>query len=163
MGKKGYQIIVLILALVTLTGVVLTGVIYTDRQNFEQTVVVDTNGVTQQNLSFSPPKIFPGETSVCKINLASRASGDFKILLDYVGLEGGTLNEFVRVAVCCEEWSDEYALSDLVAGKKVEFVTKCVAGQQKTVTLSYFIPSSVGNEAQGKEAKFDVFLTMSLE
>ena len=162
MNKTSYKIIIIALAIVTLTGVVLTGVIYNDRLNYEENVVIESDGVQQKPLCFSPPKLFPGETSVCKINLVSRSSGDFHILLDYVGLEEGLLNEFVRVTVCCDNWSGSYNLSDLVAGERVEFDANCIAGQTKAVTIEYSIPSYVGNEAQGKSTSFEVLLSASL-
>lgn len=162
LSKKMYQIIIFILAFVTIAGVVIAGVIYNERQNWEETVYLDENGVQNQSLSFSTPNLLPGESSVCKINIVSRANGNFHFLLDYVGLDEGTLNEFVRVVVCCDKWSEEYYLSDLVAGEKVEFDAECVEGQVKTVTIEYSIPSSVGNEAQGKKTSFDLSLSATL-
>ena len=156
------QIIIFALAFLTITGVVMAGVTYNERQNWEKTVYVDENGVQNQALNFSSLNLVPGESSVCKINIVSRASGDFHFLLEYVGLDEGTLNEFVRVAVCCDNWSKEYNLSDLVAGEKVEFDAECEEGQVKTVTIEYSIPSSVGNEAQGKRAAFDLSLSLTL-
>lgn len=162
LSKKMCQIIIFALAILTIAGIVITGVIYSERQNWEETVIVEENGVKKQSLNFSTPNLVPGESSVCKINIVSRASGGFHFILDYVGLDEGTLNEFVRVTVCCDNWSGEYNLSDLVAGEKVEFDVHCEEGQVKTVVIEYFIPSSVGNEAQGKEASFDLSLSATL-
>ena len=162
MHKTKYTIIIIALVMVTITGIVLAGIIFSDRQNYSQKVVVEGDGILDKPLHFSPPNLAPGESTVCKINLVSRSSGDFHILLDYVGLEEGNLNEFVRVTVCCDTWSEVYGLSDLVAGQKVEFDTRCVADEIKTITIEYSIPSSVGNEAQGKVTSFEVLLSAKL-
>ena len=162
MGKRLYQIAILTLALVVVAGVVISGVILNDRINFEETVVIEQDGIQNKTLSFTPQKLFPGEISVCKLNIVSRANGDFEFLLDYVGLNEGTLNEFVQVAVCCDNQIGEYTLSDLITGSGVTFVATCKEGENKTVTVTYSIPSNVGNEAQGLQTNFETKLSIKM-
>lgn len=157
MPKK--YILLAAIAAVMILGVVILAVVISTGDDFVHNITLAENGRTMQKLEFSVSGLAPGGSREYTLNLKSQVDAHYSIALDFAEQGDGALKNFVDVTILCGEQSHTYSLADLFEGKTTQFDLDIGRGRSAVITITYSMPQSVGNEAQGATADFVINLT----
>lgn len=133
----------------------------TAQNDFSKEITVEINGTTTSLLKIGELNLKPGEDCEYNVNLKSKATGDYKISLDFTEITYSELKNFINVEIIVRD--DEIytkTLSELLDGEEnTEFICSLKGDVATRIHIRYYMPQEVGNEAQGKVADFNVVLT----
>ena len=131
-----------------------------DRNNIEVNL---SDGKTEA-IAFEALSLVPGEQCEYTVTLKSEQAKKYDLTLDFVETEEKTLKHYARVkiiangeTVCDELLADAFEKDDIVL--PVDFSE----GKNIELTIVYYLPIDVGNEAKRAEAVFELLLTASNE
>ena len=160
MKIKSISMFAFSLVLLLLMSTMLTFYMIYAHETFEEGITVSENGVTEAVVEVRDLNLAPSESREYVINLVCKASGGYHITLEYEEQLDGGLKQFVNVAVRLgEETVYEGRLSKLLSGEeKIQFDGVLEEKTPLPITVIYEMPVSIGNEAQGTYADFDVRL-----
>ena len=164
MSKGKIMRLVLILgSALILVGVTL--VVWTLNRNDEQNVIKvllsDDATVTEQ---FESLRLVPGEECEYTVKLQSKKEVLYDLNLDFVETEDKTLKQFARVKILSngQVLYDELlatAFEDEDIAVEVDFRTD----KNTELTILYYLPIDVGNEAKNAEAIFELLLSANIK
>ena len=163
MKNRSVNMLIVALLLLAALSVTLFVFLADAKEKFPKEITVDADGVSETVLTVRDLHLNPTESREYSINLFCAASGMYDVSLDYEETVDGGLKHFVNVTVKADGVTVyEGALSDLLNGT----ATVCFNGELRekrtqeplVLTITYHMPRSVGNEAQGTYADFDVNL-----
>ena len=104
--------------------------------------------------------LLPTETKEYTVQLVCEASGSYYIYVSYIETNDGGMKHFVDVRI--KKGDDtvyEGKLDELLDTEKiVEFEGVIEADDPIPITVYYTMPGTVGNEAQGTSASFNLNL-----
>ena len=119
----------------------------------------ETASVEFENLS-----LVPGDMVEYKIKLKGNHVKRYDVVLDFVEKEEKTLKHFAYVKITA---NDEVIYDDLLASifsDDVIFLpVDFKEGKNTELTVSFYLPVEVGNEAKNAEALFEMLITASNE
>ena len=151
-GDKLKYIIIIISIVLTLTGVVIFGVLK-NNDNLDKTTVVKLNGEISKTLKAEVKGLYPGKTEEYKILLEGSDAEEFFITLKFFGDDGGKLKDHVDVGIVTDNVSVEKPLSELLDGELISL------GQGLTeIKILYTMPIDTGDEIQGESVSFKIEL-----
>lgn len=164
MTKGRFMRIVLILgSVLILIGVALmTWMLITeiDRNNIEVYLSDDkTHTIEFKNLS-----LVPGESCEYYVKLKSENAKKYDLSLDFVETEDKTLKNFAYVKILSKDKliCDEL-LSSVFENKNIVLPVDFEAATNTELTIVYYLPIDVGNEAKNAEAVFELLIKASNE
>ena len=113
-----------------------------------------------QTIPFEKLGLVPGDSVTYDLYLSTTDGPTKKVYLEFYEVQDSPLKDFVRVRILVndEEICDEL-LGDLMDSGKVDFDTDLSVGSECKVTIIYYMPEEVGNEAANAEAWFDLSIT----
>ena len=160
MKNKSINMLIVGLILLGLMAVMLIVFIEKAHDDFEKNITVNSDGVTESVLSVRNLKLTPTQKSEYSINLVCDASGSYHVSLVYEEKTDGGMKEFVNVLVKYDEKiAYEGTLGALLDGHEtIEFESELKSDDPVVITICYEMPYTVGNEAQGTYADFDICL-----
>ena len=147
-------IILVILALLSLSGYFLA-------RRERQTIRIDIAPNQTESVSFEHLALVPGEECKYSIILSTKNARDCALSLSFVEGEPLTLKNYAYARI---EAGGEILCDVLLADLFEDGVFTLPAEstrKRKTVTVTYYLPKEVGNEAQNAEAVFELFITAS--
>lgn len=155
--------VLIISSAIILIGVALTTWILATEEERNNIEVVLSNGKTQC-IEFSDLALIPGGQSEYKIVLKSNNAKEYELRLDFVELEEDVLKNFARVKIMSDDGliCDELLATVFTEEPRVipvDFNTRT----NTELTIVYYLPLDVGNEAKKAEAVFELRLTASNE
>lgn len=151
-GNKLKYIIIIISVILTLTGVVILGILQ-NNSNLEDSTVVEINGETSKTLKAEIKGFYPGKTADYVISLTGDSAEEYSITLNFFGDNGGELKKYILVGVMTDNSSIEKPLEELLEGDALSL------GRGITeITITYTMPIDTGDEAQGESVVFFVEL-----
>lgn len=122
-----------------------------------------SDGATE-TIEFEALGLIPGEQCEYTVVLKSDNADKYDLTLDFVETEEKTLKNFAKVkilagdtVVCDELLANVFEGEDIVLS--VDFESK----ENTELTIVYYMPIEVGNEAKNAEACFNLVLTASNE
>ena len=161
-GKLLRSVLIISSAIILIGVALMTWILATEeeRNNIE---VVLSNGKTQC-IEFSDLALIPGGQSEYKIVLKSHNAKEYELRLDFVELEEDVLKNFARVKIMSDDGliCDELLATVFTEEPRVipvDFNTRT----NTELTIVYYLPLDVGNEAKKAEAVFELRLTASNE
>lgn len=162
MARK--HIVLLSVVAVIILGLALLALVLMLNNDFTNniTIKLKEDGDTYKTIeNFSANGLHPGGApKEYTINLTSSVRDSYIINLSFVETEEGELKNFVEVTITYGEDTQTYLLAELLDGETVTFENVEVAnGEDAVITVSYSMPSEIGNEAKGATADFDIMLT----
>ncbi|MBQ7378962.1 MAG: hypothetical protein IJW70_04690 [Clostridia bacterium] len=127
-------------------------------------IVVDLASESTQVIEFENLCLIPGESCEYTITLKGEHADRYELLFDFVELEEGTLKNFARVKI---QSGDKVLYDELLAAAfeqehlalPVDFDRK----QNTELTIIYYLPIEVGNEAKNAGAVFELHVKASNE
>lgn len=157
------QIILVIACALIIVGVVLVSI---DMATPDDENVIDIkleNGETE-TVKFDNLALIPGDFCEYRINLKRDGAARYDLKLDFVELEDKSLKNFARVKIMSgdnvlydELLATAFLNDDLVL--PVDFKENI----NTDLTVVYYLPEEVGNEAKNTEAVFELLFTASNE
>lgn len=158
MKNKNINMLIVAFLLLGVMSVVLTFFIGKAKEDFPKNIEIKENGITEGILTVRDLKLNPTESKEYSVNLVCAASGSYFIFLDYEETKDGGMKQFIDVTVKFDgEVVYEGGLDSLLDGDDViELEGELSATEPLVITICYLMPYSVGNEAQGTYADFDI-------
>ena len=165
MKDKSFYILIVAVLLLSIMAMMLIVFLHRADENFEGSIMVNENGITETLIPVRDLTLVPGTTKEYDINLICEATGSYFIHVDLEESRDGGMKEFVDVLV---EFDGvrvyEGKLTELLdEGKVIETVGELHASEPLIVTLRYSMSVEVGNEAQGTSSDFDVHVIIEKE
>ena len=128
-------------------------------------IKVDLSSNRDQKVVFETLALIPGQSCEYNVAFASKPAKKYDIQLDFDENIEKTLKDFAYVRI--ETSSGEVIVDDLLATVfEAEPIALCVDFEEEKNTelnIKYYLPLSVGNEAQGAEALFELNIIASNE
>jgi hypothetical protein len=121
------------------------------------------NNRDEYRVEFSRLGLAPGEQADYTVSLKGFRDEECDVFLSFVDMdENLTLKDFVyaKVSINGETVCDE-PLRELFEKDRVELSYKFKNGEDYKILISYYMPLSVGDEAQNAEATFDLVITIT--
>ena len=113
-----------------------------------------------QDIQFESLRLVPGQSCEYVIKFGHEKTDTFDVKFDFVEQEEKTLKNFARVKLLS---GDETLLDELLANvfENDEFVVPVDMKNRinSEITVVYYLPIDVGNEAKNAEAIFQLLLT----
>ena len=118
-----------------------------------------------QTVEFESLCLVPGESCEYKLSLDGGRADHYDVIFDFVELKEGTLKNFARARIECKgEALQDLLLAELLEKDKTVTIPIDFDKKKNTeLTIVYYMPLEVGNEAQNAEALFELRLTASNE
>ena len=162
MKKQNIYMLIVGFVLLSLMAVMLIFFLEKAKQDFPENITVKENGVTEGIMEVRDLVLSPTESREYSVNLFCDASGSYYIDLDFEETADGGLKQFIKVIISADGHPVYNGpLTDLLDGDEViSFEGELLSSDKEpfVVTVRYFMPYDVGNEAMGTYADFDVHI-----
>ena len=133
-----------------------------DTQDDRNVVRVQLDAGETETIQFERLCLIPGETCEYTVSLSGSHAKQYTLNFDFVETEVGTLKNYARVkivangtVVCDELLATAFERTDLAL--EVDFD----AEKNPELSIVYYLPIEIGNEAKNAEALFELLLTAS--
>ncbi len=154
--------ILIVMSVLILVGVGLTAYFLIADKNV---IKVSVDPEQTQSVSFENLSLRPGESCEYTLVLSCEYDDEYRILFDFVEGDGvQTLKNYAYVriedngrTVCDELLSDAFEREDIGLGANFG------DGAKYNLTVTFYIPDHIGNEAQNAEADFTLLITATNE
>ena len=134
-------------------------------EEFEENITLSKEGATNATLCVQNLTLCPSTSRTYTVHLKCKASGTYRILLDYEEKNDGGLKPFVNVTVRVggeDAWQG--TLAELLDGQTVPTLTgELQAKEPFDVQVIYTMPEQVGNEAQDTFSDFEIHFIIEKE
>jgi hypothetical protein len=129
------------------------------RSNDDQSIDVKMEYGETEIVEFEKFGLIPGESTEYTLYLSTSDGSTSHVTMEFSEQDDSPLGDFVRVKILVndEELCDEL-LADLFGGNDVT-ISGDISSDEFKVTLVYYMPEEVGNEAENAEAWFNVNIT----
>ena len=161
--KRIIQIAVFVIGVLLIGGAILLGwlVATEDERNVMK---VDLESEVAKPIRFESLHLIPGESCEYTVTLSGERTKDYDVHLDFIETEDKKLKEYARVkvvangeVVCDELLARAFERDDI--GLSVNFEKE----KNIELTVTFYLPLEIGNEAKNAEAKFDLLITAGNE
>ncbi len=160
------RVLLIIGSVLIMTGVALNGWIRaTEDERNVINVQIDENKT--QSVEFQNLRLVPGEQCEYKILLSKAGTKTYDLKLNFVEkevVEVKELKNYVRVKILADgqEVCDEI-LATLFENDEIILPIESSKEKRTELTIVYYLPIEVGNEAKNAHASFELLLTASNE
>ena len=163
MSRLGITVLIVSLCVLAATGGLLAANTQIAHEEFEENITLSKEGATNATLCVQNLTLCPSTSRTYTVHLKCKASGTYRILLDYEEKNDGGLKPFVNVTVRVggeDAWQG--TLAELLDGQTVPTLTgELQAKEPFDVQVIYTMPEQVGNEAQDTFSDFEIhFITI---
>ncbi len=133
--------------------------------NDGDTIKLDITVNGAKSIEFEGLALIPGEQREYSVALRSDIPGDYVLNLDFV--EEGTDNDLKHYVYARLRMGDEIIcderLSDLLDGEPLTVASYLSKKEGADITITYYMPLEVGNEAENATADFMISVSSSRE
>lgn len=161
---RNFKDVLLSIAIGVMVGVIIFEVIFAihlyqsagDNQNLN----VKIESGEEEVVEFDALGLLPGQSTEYNLYLTTNDGPTKSVRLEFREKEDSPLADFVRVQIFAndEEICDEL-LADLMSGGDVILDGDLTAAEEFKITIVYYMPEEVGNEAANTEAWFDIYVS----
>lgn len=156
MKKRIKRILILVCIAMSFVGVAFWFVLK-DENNLRDNYVINLNGdnVQEKLPVININEIYPGCEKTCSITLKGSLSEKYDVALDFHEdkSKNNDLVDYLNVRIETKEKNIEKKLKELLNGEKVE-----LGNNASKITITYYMPTSIGNESQDTSAAFYIEL-----
>lgn len=166
MTKRNIAILSVAMLLLTLIAIMLLFLINEAHEKFDDEVTVTVNNVTTSVVPVRNLQLYPGNSKEYKIDVLCRATGHYYLYLDYEEVFNGGMKHFVNVTVMREGMEGviyKGPLTELLDEEENVIISldgNLDAKDPLEITIIYEMPVSIGNEAKGTSADFNINLSI---
>lgn len=117
-----------------------------------------------QSIEFENLGLVPGEQCEYTLKLKSDNAEKYDLKLDFVETEEKTLKKYARVKILAngETVSDDL-LADAFEKEALVLPVDFTENKNTEISIVYYLPIEIGNEAKNAEAVFDLHITATNE
>lgn len=153
------KILIIPMSILIIVGVVLLGVMVDDQNRINSiTVTIEANET--ELVKFDHIGLIPGES--CEYIIKFKAKEDLTLGLDFVENEEKTLKNFAFVRIISDgEVIFDELLADAFEHEEIVLPVSFYQKHNTELTIVYYLPIEVGNEAKNAEADFDLVIRAS--
>ena len=161
----------ILITLVTLSVSLLTGAAFatyfllnSDRVDNIHDINLTVNG--QERVEFKDLMMIPGESVEYDINLTSEMNAEAYVTLQFIRDESavGGLEKYAYARIELEgEVLRDALIGELMEKEPIMFRCKLETENIHKLKVTYYMPESVGNEAQNAEASFELLIVATNE
>lgn len=128
--------------------------------NTDQNINVEIENGETEVVEFEKLGLVPGDKTEYTLIITTKDTIAQTIQLNFYETQDSPLKDFVRVKILIED-EEVYdgLLGDAMDGDAIDTDTSITAGGECRVTIVYYMPEEVGNEAEGAEAWFKLYIT----
>ena len=157
------RILLVTSSILTLIGVgLMWSSIATSEEANEITVHVEDSFM--ESVEFKDLVLIPGESCEYTIKLKGEAAKQYDISLDFVETEEKTLKNFAYVKIIsADEVICDMLLADAFEDDSLVLPVDFSETKNTELTIIYYLPENVGNEAKNAEALFELHLSAEHE
>ena len=113
----------------------------------------------EHTLSFTDLAIIPGDKSEYSIKVGNYVRSRFDLHLSFNETMDGTLDQFLRVRISANDRVlTDQRLCEMFAMDSFDIPFSLDNGETFHLTITYYMPSDVSNEAQNAETAFDLVI-----
>lgn len=139
----------------TLVYVLLSG------QHFMKNITFEIDGDKVEEYKFESLNLVPGASETYKIHFVSKDKLFYKVVTSFEEQENDELAEYVNVDIKYRDDIKSFKLTELYTADPIVYSFAYMNEEDHTLEFTYSIPSTVGNEAQGKVSNFNVVFDIS--
>ena len=158
----------LMIILITVTAVcvaffIIATAITCSKDGFKKEIMLVQNGTTVDNMEIKDLSIHPGESVDYQVLLKTKASGNYKVVMNFKETADGGLKEFMVVTVKSNQiivLSEK--LDQVFNDQTVEFTCGITADKHYIIDIKYAMPAETGNEAMSTNASFTIEFTIDM-
>ncbi len=115
-------------------------------------------------LAFENLSLVPGEKCEYIVKLEKSGADKYDLNLDFVEIEEKTLKNYARVKIIAnDEVIRDELLAEVFENEDIVLPIDFKENKNTELTIVYYLPIDVGNEAKNAEAIFELLLTASNE
>ena len=127
-------------------------------------ITVRVNNDMVETLEFKELALIPGESCTYTIKLKGSSAKQYILSLDFIEKGDQTLKDFARVKMISDgEIIYDKLLSDAFVDDDIALDVDFRDSRNTELTLVYYLPMDVGNEAKNAEAIFDLQISAKYE
>ena len=128
--------------------------------NGDGSIQVEVEDGEASVVEFEKLGLLPGQSVEYTLYLSSSDGPTKTVHFDFHETADSPLADYVYVKMLFEgEEICDALLADVMTDLPIAFETDLSSGDQREVTVIYYMPEEVGNEAEGAEAWFDLYIT----
>ncbi len=157
---RTYILILCIMSAISVGGILLFNNL-SMHDEFQNNITISEKGETKELLKFESLSLIPGESVGYNVNLQSSLNSDFVITLDFVNTKSGGLEKYMMVETSINGDKRTFSMLSLFEGLDIVYNAELFADNQ--LEFRFYMPDTIGNEAQGKFVDFDVNLIVTNE
>ena len=130
-----------------------------------KSIEVEISVGEEETLEFEEMSLLPGEECGYTVRFRSAETGRFNVELEFIGDADQPLARFARVALKAKngEQIKDALLSDLLDGEITSLPISVADELNEEITVTFYLPSDVVNEAKNAEAAFELLITATNE
>ncbi len=152
--------VVLILAVLTVSGVILGFSILKAHKNTDVQATIEIDGDTRETLGVSLTGFYPGRKQEYTLNLVYNVKEEYETTLIFEKTDGGSLENYIKTEIeVAGEQIDSGLLETYLGGETVSFSHRPASSKPVKVVIRYTMPLDVGNEAQKTSVDFNILFT----
>lgn len=153
MNKKIKYILIIVSAVLALTGMVIWGVM--SKENvLKDNTVIEIDGETSKTLKAEISGFYPGKSEEYVIRLTGSGASDYEVSLNFKDDNGGSLKNYLTVTITTADTTVEKPLKEILSTGEISL------GKNATeIHIKYTMPEEVGNEAKETSVTFYIELT----
>lgn len=129
----------------------------------QQVITVHIQEGEIETVEFADLTLIPGSSSQYTIKIKSDAAVDCVLAMDFVEMEDSPLKDFAYVKILSDDGIIYDALLADAFGQVLTIPVHFDLLRNTELTVVYYMPLEVGNEAKNAEAHFELHLTASNE
>lgn len=163
MKKITILILTLSITLMTALAVVLKLYIDTAHDEFRESIKFDSvepGATVTETLNIEKLDLYPGSSCEYEIDLSCKAEGTYRITFNLEKGEKIGLEKYVSAQLSCGEEKYVMGLEEWFASDAKGFDLSLDANGKSKIIMSFSMPETVGNEAQGAEVAFEILITV---
>ena len=164
MFKSNFMRIILVIgSIMIIVGVSLMAWMFATEES-RNNIVVDISGDGVETIKFEALGLVPGEQCEYTVQLKGENAKEYDLSFDFVEVKEGTLKDFARVQIISgEEVVYDELLADAIEKVDLSLPVDFHEDKNTVLTIVYYMPVEVGNEAKNAEALFELVLVASNE
>lgn len=127
-------------------------------------IEIRVNNHTIELIEFKDLSLIPGESCTYTVNLKGAATKRYILSLDFIEKGDQTLKDYARVKMISgDEVIYDELLADAFEDDDIAFDVDFSEYRNTELTIVYYMPMDVGNEAKNAEALFDLEISAEYE
>ena len=127
-------------------------------------ITVEVQDGFMETVEFKDLMLVPGESCEYTIKLKGDAAEQYELTLDFVEIEEKTLKNFAYVKIISgDEVICDTLLADAFEDDSLVLPVDFTETRNTALTIIYYLPTDVGNEAKNAEALFELHLSAEYE